>query len=156
MSSNSRSINPLSLEELFFDFLNWSTTAYLFGSATTKAHIALGRCQYVVSLKDKRPDILQYSILWDIALWLHDGDYFAHPKTTYEWLLEELNVPAITQTEYACFMVFDQMYQEGEAEPYLNEAINLIGLFPIRKNQYGILMKNYSEILNGKEKIYRD
>lgn len=157
MSKQKKFNSYLDLSDLFNLFLDWSIQTYDY-DGFTKAHIAVARINYIKQLENKRQDLVQYSLLWDISLWIHNSNYLNHPKETFFDLLNELGILDFSSEEIAPFLIFDQMIFEGKGNKYLTLSFEQIGYHPVLKNKYDLYLKtiiNFGDLIGEKE-ILRD
>jgi len=153
MNKQQKPKSYLDLLDLFTLFLDWSVQTYGY-DGFTRAHNTVARTIYLEELENKREDLIQYSILWDMGLWIHDGNYLHHPKETFFDLLEELQITNFSPDEIAPFLVFDEMLFEGKAGKYMVDSFDKIGYYPVLKNKYDLYLRsliNFGELVGEKE-----
>jgi hypothetical protein len=141
----------IDLNSLLDDYIEWASISYSY-EGISYAHITLARLNYLKKLENKREDLALYSILWDISLWIHGYCYLEHPKETFFELLKDSGVQEVTESEIACFYVFDDMLHKGEAQKYINTAIDSINFAPIAKNKFKKVLFSIVNY-NGKSKV---
>ena len=127
------SLNFVDLESIAREYIDWAVDSYTYDGLAF-AHIALGRQYYLREVK-KPQHIRQLGLLWDIALWIHSGDYRYHPKETFFELLKAARISAPPEEELGVFVLYDNKLQDGEAQAYTQKAVDEIGFYPILKKR---------------------
>jgi hypothetical protein len=126
------SLDFVDLTLLLNQFVDWAISTYSY-DGHTKAHHAVARVLYLKDLKKSQRSIT-LGLLWDLALWIHDNNYFDHPKNTFFALIQQLKTIVVDETECGPYLVFDEMVQEGSATTYIDQAKEIIGVWPVLRS----------------------